>query len=345
MTSIPSRRLLLSASVVVVLLAGPVACSSSAGPRVPPRATATTSSAAPRVWPLTGLPSSASVARPALAVKIENSVDARPQTGLGAADLVYEEAVEGGITRYVAVYQSTLPTLVGPVRSIRPMDPSIAGPLHGLFAFAGGLQPYVDAARAAGLQTLDGLTGLPGFARVPDRPAPHNLYANPQILEGLADTAHEAAPPPQFAFPAGGAQPTAVTGGTPAAVLDLTLTGVSHPRWTWDAASGRWLRSEGATPAVTTDAGRLTAANVVVLRVDVVTTAARDPAGNPVPDTLLSGSGAALVASGGHAVPATWTKSAVSAPVVLTDARGPVTLAPGTWIELVPNGSGAVAVG
>ena len=56
-------------------------------------------------------------------MKIENSIDARPQTGLNSADLVWEEVVEGGITRYVAVYDSHLPPVIGPVRSVRPMDP------------------------------------------------------------------------------------------------------------------------------------------------------------------------------------------------------------------------------
>ena len=85
--------------------------------------------------------------RPALAVKIENSVDARPQSGLNAADVVWEEVVEGGITRFVAVYHSTLPPEIGPIRSVRPMDAAIAGPLHGLFAFSGGQGPFVDADR------------------------------------------------------------------------------------------------------------------------------------------------------------------------------------------------------
>jgi hypothetical protein len=81
--------------------------------------------------------------------------------------------------------------------------------------------------------------------------------------------------------------------------------------------------------------------------VTVVNTAARDAAGNPVPETVLTGSGEALVLIGGSAVPATWSKPGVGDRLVLTGADGaPVVLAPGTtWVELVPNGSGAVAVG
>jgi hypothetical protein len=303
--------------------------------------------ASPAAWPLTGVPSDAVAARPAIAVKIENSIDARPQTGLNAADLVWEQVVEGGITRFVAVYHSNLPPDIGPVRSVRPMDPAIAAPLHGLLAFSGGQPQYVDAVTAAGLQVLRSDTGADGFYRTSDRRPPHNVHAAPQTLVAQADAGHQAAPVAQFAYPATGARPTAVAVGQPTAELALALSGVSHPRWSWSAPDGRWLRAEGSTPAVEAGGAPLGATNVVVLRVDVVTTDARDPAGNPVPETVLIGSGEALVASGGHTIAARWTKDAVDDPVELTDSNGDtVTLAPGTtWIELVPNRGGAVSTG
>ncbi|WP_222271932.1 DUF3048 domain-containing protein [Modestobacter marinus] len=298
-------------------------------------------------WPLTGVPAEAAADRPALAVKIENSVDARPQTGLNAADVVWEQVVEGGITRFVAVYHSTLPPEIGPVRSIRPMDPAIAAPLHGLLAFSGGVPTYVDAAGSAGLQVLTQDSGIDGFYRWTTRRAPHNVYAAPEALVAQADDAHRAAPTAQFAYPSAGQQPTAVTAGQPTGTLALTMSGVGRPHWSWDAESGRWLRAEGSAPAVEADGSQIGATNVVVLRVDVVSTDARDPAGNPVPETILTGSGEALVASGGHAVAATWSKPRIGDPVTLTDTDGDqVTLAPGnTWVELVPNRTGAVATG
>jgi hypothetical protein len=294
-----------------------------------------------------GVPADAIADRPALAVKIENSVDARPQTGLAAADMVWEQVVEGGITRFVAVYHSDLPPEIGPVRSIRPMDPAIAAPLGGLLAFSGGVPTYVTAAQDAGLQVVSQDSGADGFHRTTTRAAPHNVHAVPQTLVDQADADHRAAPGAQFDHSAAGEQPTAVAAGQPTTTLELTLSGVSHPRWTWSAADGRWLRSEGSTPAVEADGRRIGATNVVVLRVDVVATEARDPAGNPVPETILTGTGRALVASGGHTVEATWSKPGTGDRVTLTGADGaPVTLAPGTtWVELVPNSGGAVATG
>lgn len=301
----------------------------------------------PVLWPLTGVDSAgADVGRPALAVKIENSVAARPQTGLDAADTVWEEVVEGGISRYVAVYHSTLPPAVGPVRSVRPMDPAIAGPLRGLLAFSGGQKPFVAATREAGLQVVDPGTG-PGFTRIGERVAPHNTYADPAALLAQADAGHAAAPPPQFAVAAPGEQPTAAATGTPAGVLDLRLSRIATPRWTWSQRDGAWLRAEGGTPAVEADGAPLRATNVVVLRVDVVDTEYVDSAGNPVPETVMVGSGEALVATGGRTVPATWTKPSVTEPVALAGADGqPVRLAPGTtWVELVPDATGSVTVG
>src|SRR3954447_431467 len=301
----------------------------------------------PVLWPLTGLESGAVPPHPALGVKIENSLDARPQTGLPSADLVWEEVVEGGITRFVAVYHSVLPTEIGPVRSVRPMDPAIAAPLHGIFAFSGGQPAYVGAIADAGLQVLSFDAGNDGFYRIGSRRAPHNVYAAPLTLVGQADAAHQAAPAPQFEIAATPDQATAVTGGTPAGQLDLTLSGVSHPRWTWSAPDAAWVRAEGSTPSVDADGTPLRATNVVVVRVDVVNTSGRAPAGNPVPETLLQGRGEALVATGGRTLPVTWVKNSPAERLVLLDAAGnPVRLAPGnTWVELVPNGSGAVTVG
>jgi hypothetical protein len=299
------------------------------------------------VWPLTGLPSAGAPARPALAVKIENSIDARPQTGLNAADIVWEQVVEGGITRFVAVYQSTIPPEIGPVRSVRPMDPAIAAPLHGILAFSGGQQTYINAVANSGIQAVSMDAGSAGFYRVKVRSAPHNVYATPQALLDQANAAHSAPPPQQLDFAATGAQPTAVVAGTPATSLRMTLSGLSHPQWTWSAPDGRWLRSENATPAVEAGGARLSATNVVVLRVDVVITQATDPAGNHVPETVLTGTGQALVASAGHTVAATWTKGAQDQRLVLTGADGnPVLLAPGsTWIELAPKTTGPISVG
>ena len=319
-----------------------------------PTSTAAPTTAAPTpppapqpVAPLTGLPVAAVEARPALAVKIENPPIARPQAGLTEADIVWEQVVEGGTSRFVAVYQSRLPASIGPVRSTRPMDPAIAAPLHGLFATSGGQGQYLSAVVDSGLQLFSFDAGDDGFARQGPRQAPHNVYLDPAPLLAAADADHRAAPAAQFGYaPTAGTQ-TTVAQGTAASGLDLRLSPEATPSWTWDPVGRTWARSEAGTPATAADGARVTATNVVVLRVEVVATDAVDPAGNAVPETLLAGRGGeALVATAGRTVPATWSKGADGDPVVLTAPDGtPVLLAPGTtWVELVPTGGGTVAV-
>jgi len=296
-------------------------------------------------WPLTGVAASKVADRPALAVKIENSVDARPQTGLDEADLVWEEVVEGGITRYAAVFQSKVPAEVGPVRSVRPMDPLIAGPLRGLIAFSGGQPRFVSMVKASPLQTFINDSGSPGFYRKAGvGPAPHNLYGTPSVWFAHADAKHSDPPPQQFAFARTADQATAVTAGTPATTVAVVMSGYSHPTWTWDAKSSRWLRSEFSKPAVVRSGKRLAATNVVTLNVKLVDSGAVDPAGNPVPATVLSGTGRGTVSTGGHTMSVKWSKASDDEPVVLTTSDGePVMLAPGnTWVELVPTTSGSV---
>lgn len=332
--------------LIGAVLLGLVGCGSAAP------APATTPPPAPlgpplTLWPLTGLERGSALDHPALAVKVDNSTQARPQTGLGAADLVWEEVVEGGITRFVAVYHSTLPAEIGPVRSVRPMDAAIAAPLHGLLAFSGGQPAFVEEVADAGLQVLSEADGAAGFYRVDGLAAPHDVHVDPLALVAQADPRHVAPPTAQFEIAGTGNAPTAVTAGTIAGRVALQLSGVSRPSWSWSAPEGRWLRAEDTAPAVDADGTPLGATNVVVLRTETVDTGTVDPAGNPVPETVLLGSGEALVATGGHTLAVTWVKKAADERLVLRGPDGnPVRLAPGsTWVELVPTGTGSVTVG
>jgi hypothetical protein len=344
-------RRTLRAAAAVTIAAG-LALSTGCAPTATEAAAPTTTPAPPPPpptypWPLTGVETTDPVERPALAVKIENSPESRPQSGLNSADMVWEEVVEGGITRFVAVYHSELPREIGPIRSVRPMDAAIAAPLRGLFAFSGGQTPFVSAVSAAGLQVVSHDGGAGGFYRFDGRSAPHNVYADPADFLAQADPTHTADPIAQFRMASSADQPSALGTGTPATLLKLKLSGMSNPTWVWNPAQQAWLRTEGTSPALQADGQQLTATNVVVLRVDIVNTRYTDPAGNPVPETDMVGEGEALVATGGRTLQATWSKASESAPVVLADSHGtPILLAPGnTWVELVPERTGSVTIG
>jgi len=296
-------------------------------------ATTTTVPAGP-VMPLTGLPVTDEVlaARPALVVKIDNHPTARPQSGLGVADLVYEENVEG-LTRFAAVFQSTDSDPVGPIRSGRTQDVDLLGSLdRPLFAWSGGNANVTRAIRGSDLVELSPTSAgdAGGFFRS-DRPGPHDLYATTTALFTL--TPIFAPPPPQqFAYRPAGAPPA----GAPSPGLAVAMEGVSV-EWAWDAAGGRWLRSQDGRPHEDAETGPIGADNVVVLEVQY----RPSPADARSPEAQTTGTGRAVVLTGGNVVEGTWTREDRLLPFTLTDAEGaPIELTPGrTWVELARAGA------
>jgi hypothetical protein len=272
-----------------------------------------------------------------IAAKIDNHPDARPQIGLEHTDLVYQELVEGGLTRYVAVWHSDIPELLGPVRSIRPMDPDIISPLGGIVCYSGGQQRFVDLMRKTPVyNAIHGQADTAStFFRTPTKAAPHNVLVKARDL--LAQHASIPAPAQQFAFSLDVPSSTAAKDGVPTAVINYAFSGGTKGSWTWDAAKGVFLRSQGSGPDLDSSGAQLTATNVVVLRVTV-----GDDKG--VPRTNMIGSGEAWVSSGGATIHATWAKGSATDPIRLVDRNGvTVRLAAGnSWIELVPS-AGSVA--
>jgi len=297
-------------------------------------------------WPLTGLPMADDASNgPALCIKIENSVQARPQLGLDSADIVIEEVVEGGITRFMGVFQSTIPKQVEPVRSLRPMDTPLAQQFSCALVFSGGQLPFVQAALNSVLPIISQDRGAMWFSRDSGRSAPHNVIGDMATFMATAKAAKLTSPPPAFNYPALGQVSSIVADGAPATRLDLKMSGVESSTWRWDDVHGVWLRYEGTTKATVVGGKQLSATNVVTLSVTLVNTQYRDPAGNPVPETQIVGSGTGTVSYAGMSMPIKWSKASAKKPIVLTDASGnPVTLLPGnTWVELVPK-SGSVTI-
>jgi hypothetical protein len=289
-------------------------------------------------WTLTGTDAAgvgpAELERPALSIKIENSADARPQKNLQFADVVYEEYVEYGISRLVAVYHSNWPETVGPIRSMRPMDKNIIGSYDGPLIFSGAQRRFIAENAAVGQEQISQDLGDYGFFRVSDKPSPHNLHGT---LEDFHEQTDAGAPPAQweFAYPAGFA--TAQLEGTEVSHLDIYMSGRAQPDWKWDAEAGLWMRYEDTTPHVTVDGTQLSATNVVILSVRVQYTSANG--GSSVPETLLTGeSGSGWLVSGNKMVEIDWSKKGRTDPIALTTKAGDaVSLMPGqTWVELVP---------
>ena len=322
------------------------------GPTVAPTKQAVPTPTVAATFPLTGVAVTGDGAnRPALAVKIENTAEARPQEGLNEADLVWENIVEFEVSRFNAVFQSQVPGEIGPIRSVRPMDIPESAPLHGLFAYSGGQAGILALAQQSGEQNFSFDSGNKAFYRTKDRAAPHNVYSHPADIWAQADPAR-VAPTPWFQFGRTAAQASAVVAGTPANTLSYKLSGQSHPSWVWDAASGTWLRFEGSAKAITKTYQQ---ADAQIHTVNVLTIVASHPntsfkAQNnaPVPTYALENAGGeGVLASGGRTIPVKWSKGAQDQPLVVTLADGsPALFAPGnTWIEMVPKETGSYTVG
>lgn len=295
------------------------------------------------IWPLTGLDAEgadqAELDRPALSIKIENTQDARPQKNLEHADIVFEEQVEYGISRLVAVFHSQAPETVGPIRSMRPMDKNIMGSLEGPLVFSGAQRGFINDAASSGQALIAEDTGGYGFFRVSDKAAPHNLHGT--IADFYAQT--DAPPPPQqfeYAYPA--EDSNVIEEGTTVTSIDINASPRMQPEWDWDDSEGAWMRSEAGTPHTTADGAQLSATNVVVLWVDIRQNGSGG--GSSVPETIVvTDSGTGYVAAGDSSIPITWSKAGQFDPYILeTESGETVELIPGnTWVELIPQSGGA----
>jgi len=252
------------------------------------------------VAPLTGLPA-VLPDRPALIVKIDNVPAARPQTGINEADIVYEELVESGVTRFAAVYHSTTPEVIGPVRSGRSTDIGIIASFNTpVFAFSGANSIYEKLIDKQPIINR-GAEVFSGYWRNGSRRAPHNLYTSSSIMLGSVEGG--APPRPHFAYRADGA-PTPVSAQPASSVQLKYLTGNSPViEYVWDDLDGTWLRSMSGRPHVDTSGVQLAPENLVVQFVDYIDTGLTDKWGEDLYEGVSVGRGSALVftdADGNH---------------------------------------------
>ena len=306
----------------------------------PSPSTSPSASVAPAVvktCPLTGLPPKGSqrVNRVALAVKIDNVGDARPQAGLDRADIVFEETVEGGLTRLMAIFQCDSASTIGPIRSARTSDGDLLRLLNGaVFGYSGANPKAIATVRSTSKAVLIAWDNTPQFFHVDSsRPAVHNVLSSTQRLlsEGLHRNPKLNAPRHVFTY--GEAKHV----GTKVHNVSMTWSSSASAAWTWSGKT--WQRTQNGTADVLTDGHRVNVSNVVIMSITVANTGLHDVLGNPSPDDVVTGQGKVWVLRDGHAIRGTWSRPSRTAKMVLKDKSGNVLpLTPGrTWVELLPR--------
>ncbi|MFH8469439.1 DUF3048 domain-containing protein [Streptomyces sp. NPDC017991] len=261
-----------------------------------------------------------------LVVKIDNVPGARPQTGLDAADVVYAEQVEGGLSRLMAVYATRLPKAVGPVRSARESDLELLRQFHEpTLAFSGAQKRLLPLIDGAPLRTALPEEKTNAYYRGTDKPQPHNLYLRPHRL--LTAT------PGADALTTGFRYGAAPAGGTAESTRTVRFP---QARFTfdWSRDQQRWLVSTDGTPTVTTGGKRVAASTVVVQYVNIRKSRYHDYLGNITPYTETVGSGTAKVLRDGKAFDVAWKRPLATGGTEFTTTDGtPMNFAPGqVWV-------------
>lgn len=276
--------------------------------------------------------------RPAVGIKIENSPAARPQTGLEEADIVYEERVEGGITRFLALYHCGDASKVGPVRSGRFDDPKIANPFTSVIA-ASGANSIVEKEfkKRKMLFITEDRAGEAMFRDPPGSSDVHSLFADTKKLRKLTEKQDTAAPEVSWSYGeiAGDAKKAR------SVKVLFTSSNVIEYRW----KGGKWKRFEAGSPFTSASGGQIAVPNLLIQEVRVDNSKKIvDTAGNPSPDITLTGSGRAVLFRDGRAIEGKWTiEDEGDLPSLTTKDGDEMTFDVGPiWVELVPSKKGEV---
>ncbi len=296
---------------------------------------------APKYYsPLTGeeVATQAITTQPATGIMIENSPDARPQSGLKSAGIVFEAIAEGGITRFLALYQQEKPQLIGPVRSIRLYDVEWLAPFQVSVAHVGGSQQALKKVRNGQYRDVDQFFNSGSYWRTTDHYAPHNVYTSFARLDALnAAKGYTTSTVASFSHknPAPSKTPNATK------INVVISSALYNSSYIYDPATDSYQRSQAGAPHLDREMGQITPAAVVVMNVNEQTVL-QDGYREQI---TTVGSGVATIFQDGIVTTGTWNKSSITNQIIFADAAGKdIPLNRGqTWITAIPNGRGSVS--
>jgi hypothetical protein len=274
-------------------------------------------------------------------VQVENLNDARPQAGLGSANVVYEYSAEGGIGRFSAIYFSTPQGQVGPIRSARLVSPVLTKQYGGSLVFSGSSQFVFGRMNAENTPRFDETSAGPDMFRVSSRYAPHNLFSDGGRVDDMVRRG--ARPPVNYTlWGRGGAAP----GGQPALSFTVPVSPSEQPAFSWRSELNGWQRTEPDTGVfIDANGGKpVIAGTVVVMQVQAGLNPNDIESGCCTTgwEYLLSGNGPVQVFTGGTMYTGAWSEPAAGGPPQFTVNGVPAPIGAGlVWICLVPSGQPA----
>lgn len=288
--------------------------------------------------PLTGVQVTPEQAkRPVTGVMIENSIDARPQSGLTDAGVVFEAIAEGGITRFLALFQEARPANFGPIRSARPYYVQWVRGFDASYIHSGGSGEALALIRSLGVKDLDhGNYGERIASRISSRYAPHNVYTNFDTVDAMNT---ELGYTTSNFTPFTRKEPTKPVEAVPltATKLDFNISGANYnTSYTYDAATNTYARVLAGRPHTDQGSGKQISPNVVVALI----TEYSIHTGRVHSVYRTTGTGEVLVFQDGNVTTGTWKKDSAEASLEFLDVDGkPLAINSGqTWITAIPSG-------
>lgn len=290
--------------------------------------------------PLTGVQVTPELAeRPITAVIIENHTDARPQSGLSQAGVVYEALAEGGITRFLAFFLDEKPKELGPVRSVRTYFVDWALEFNAPMAHVGGNIDALDLIGPLRMKNMDQFANGSYFYRTSDRYAPHNMYTTTEKLDALEkklgyDNKSDFTPSPRVVK-----EKAAATADHPAITINYSYASYKAS-YQYVAATNDYARSLAGAPHVDRNTNQQIHVKNVVIQY-MPTSYGTTRIGEQTVIMGTPGSGKAVVLRDGTAIEGTWTKPNHATRTKFMDATGKeIPLNPGnTWYSIVPTGN------
>lgn len=294
------------------------------------------------VCPLTGQPLAGAdiLQRRPLNVRIDNAPPARPQSGLGSADMVFETLAEGGITRFTAVFLCHAAAAdIGPIRSARLIDLQLSPMFKAILVHVGASQAVLDMIWSSEIGEADfdpGFRNTPGFGRITARPSPHNVYSNIGTLWSVAGARGLVGPVDLQGLSFSDQPPPGGTPGTRVRVpYNSTYSDVSY---VYD--NGLYTKLIGGAPHLDANTNQpLRFANVIVLFAQATyTDALEDGFASRSLHFQVQGAGRALLLRDGRAYEVLWRHEGRNILFHYTDAQGNhIPLKPGaTMVNIVP---------